>query len=247
MLFYLIIVLQGALAQDVELRWFPARFPLGECVRMHRPSQGDAYVEKVKPEVCRPEQLSNLWLKGTCYEVDRASGGQQYGVRVGPRDCAPAKFSYEFLPDRQECWRVDGDRPHEGYREKVKVDECRPPEPEIRVRFAAEAPIGGRCEEVHVAGPNRWRRVVDFARCRPKETSFTWHSQGELKGDCWEVALSGPAEFSAKAKVDACKPAQTTTRFERRDEKSGACWEVDAATLGLQWAKPAKIERCRPQ
>ncbi|MBY0515570.1 MAG: hypothetical protein K2P81_01590 [Bacteriovoracaceae bacterium] len=236
-------------AQEVR-RWYPNKnsFPEGECVRMHAPSDGNNYVEKVKSEECRPEKVSYLWQKNICYEVDSETQGQQFGVRTdGPIPCAPEGSLFAFEDKKRECWLVD---PSGGlkFRAKVEMKECMPAKENIIKKFFVNATgLGGECLEVHkTEGPTRWQWRLNTYECKPEKTKFLWRSTGELKGECWELAEDGPQYYSEKVGLDSCRPKAVTYRFERQNEMRGECYEIDYQTKGQNWIKRVEPKFCRP-
>jgi hypothetical protein len=233
---------------QVNQRWYPsARFPEGECVLVHSPSQGDSYVEKVKPEQCRPEKISYLMQNGTCYAVDAETGGRQFGLKEKtPVPCAPEGSLYSFEEKTRSCWLVD---PSGGlkFRARLDVKECRPDEADIVQKFIASGELQGECVETHkTLGTARWVKRLSNTECRPKELSYQWRSLGDLKGDCWEMAENDPASYVNKAPPLKCKPESTIYRFERKSEKSGDCFEVDRETEGMRWAQKTQSKFCAP-
>lgn len=236
---------------QVVLRWYPSptRFPEGECVKMHAPSSGEAYVEKVKVEECRPEKTTFLTHKGQCFEVDSETQGQGFGAKE--RDilkCAPPGALYSFDEKKRECWLVD---PNGGlqFRARIDIKECRPPENEIIKKFfPAVGKEGGECLEVHVTqGSDRWEKKISVTDCRPTETRFLWRKTGELKGDCWEVAKDGPEFYSDKVGTTRCRPPRIDYRFDRTMETRGDCYEVDYETKGDNWAVKVPPKNCNPE
>jgi hypothetical protein len=238
-----------AVAQ-VQLRWYskPKYFPEGECVKMHAPSGGEAYVEKVKVEDCRPEKTT-YWAKdGVCYEVDAETMGQGFGLKV--RDvlkCAPPDALYSFDENKRECWLVD---PSGGtqFRSRVDVKECRPPETQIVKKFVpAKGKEGGECLELHATqGSERWEKKVSTTDCRPAETRYAWRKTGELKGDCWELAKAGPEFYSERVGNSQCRPERVAYVFDRMSETRGDCYEVDLETKGDLWAVKVPPRNCQP-
>ncbi|MFP5491821.1 MAG: hypothetical protein ACLGG0_09975 [Bacteriovoracia bacterium] len=233
-------------AQETSFLWYPnkTRFPEGECVQKHTPSNGDSFVGKARPEDCRPEKTSYLWLKDNCYEVDQETQGQLFGVRV--RDihkCAPADALYAFNQEKRECWLVD---PSGGqkFRAKLNPQECRPPEDEIKKEFKLnQNGLGGECVEIHkTQGSARWEKRILVYECKPKNVTALWRKTGELKGECW---LTGDTEsYSEKVAFSSCRPKNVSYRFVRTSEKTGDCFEVDSETQGDQYASKVKPELC---
>lgn len=237
-----------ALAQEI-LRWYPntARFPEGECVRLHAPSGGDSYVEKVKPEECRPSAVSYYFTGETCYEVDRETQGKAYGVKLKtPHPCAPSDALYSFDPIRQHCYLVD---PSGGLKFKAKIEtkECKPNDDELSVKFIfSREKMSGECFEVHVKlGEGRWKRPVELIKCRPARTYFSWRALSQFKGDCFEISSEGPENYLSKSYPKNCKPEQTVFQFERKSEKSGDCYELDAETQGQKFSQKVQPSSCR--
>lgn len=236
-------------AQEV-FRWYanPKRFPEGECVKMHAPSGGEAYVEKVKVEDCRPEKTTYLARGGLCYLVDAETQGQAFGQRE--RDimkCAPEGAMYTFDEKRRECWLVDSTGGTQ-FKARLDVKECRPPENQIMKKFfPAKEKEGGDCLEVHITqGSDRWEKRLAVNDCRPSETRFVWRKTGELKGDCWEIAKDGPEFYSDKVGNARCRPERVTYIFDRTAETRGECHEVDFETKGERWAVKVPPKNCRP-
>ncbi len=214
---------------------------------MHTPSQGDAYVEKVKPEECRPEKTTFLWQDALCFEVDAESGGKAFGVRIKtPHPCAPEGSLNSFDEKKRECWLVD---PSGGvkFRAKVDVRECRPPEDQLIKKFFLDSSgAGSECLEIHRSEGNaRWEKKLNPTECRPAETRFLWRMTGELKGDCYEVALEGPQLYCNKVGAQRCRPASVSYLFDRTAEKRGDCYEVDVETKGQNWAQKVAPSFCR--
>jgi hypothetical protein len=242
----ILLFLTSAFAQETNFLWYPTkgRFPEGECVQKHTPSNGDAFVGKAKVQECRPDKTSYLWLNDTCYEVDQATQGQLYGIRESDiHKCAPPDALYAFNQEKRECWLVD---PSGGqkFRAKLKIQECRPPEEEIKKEFKLNANgLGGECLEIHkTQGSARWEKRVLANECRPKNATALWRKTGELKGECW---LTGEAEaYSEKVAFSTCRPQNVSYRFVRTSEKSGDCFEVDTETQGDQYALKVKPEQC---
>ncbi len=215
---------------------------------MHAPSGGEAYVEKVKVEDCRPEKTTYLAIGGQCYVVDAETQGQGYGVKE--RDilkCAPEGALYSFDEKKRECWLVD---PSGGLKFRARIDlkECRPPDDQITKKFfPAAGKEGGDCLEVHATqGSERWEKKLTVTECRPSETRFLWRKTGELKGDCWEVAKDGPEYYSDKVGSARCRPERVAYVFDRKSETRGDCYEVDFETKGENWAVKVPPKNCRP-
>lgn len=240
----------SALGQE-SLRWYPSasRFPEGECVRLHSPSGGDSYVEKVKTEECRPEKITFLWKDGQCFEVDADGAGRGYGLRLkSPAPCAPQGSLFSFDEKKRECWLID---PSGGlsFRAKVELDECRPLPENLTKKFHPDASgVGGDCLEVHVTqGSARWARKLNPAECRPAVTRFSWRMTGPFKGECWELAQDGPNAYSSKVGSQRCRPESVVYVFERTGERRGDCYEVDAETRGQNWAQKVAPSSCRSE
>lgn len=245
----LTLLLPSLVAAQEMLRWYPnpSRFPEGECVRMHAPSGGDSYVEKVKPEECRPNIVSYYFTGESCYEVDQETQGKGYGLKLKtPHKCAPPDALYFFDPARQQCFLVD---PSGGMKFKAKIEtkECKPREEELTLKFVfSRAKLTGECIEVHATlGEARWKRPVELTRCRPEKTYFSWRALSPFKGDCFEIASSGPESYLAKSVPKNCKPEQTVFQFERKSEKSGDCYELDAETSGEKYSQKVQASSCR--
>lgn len=236
---------------QVQARWYPnpKNFPEGECVKMHTPSGGEAYVEKVKPEECRPEKTAYLARNGQCFLVDADTQGQGFGVRE--RDilkCAPEGALYAFDETKRECWLVDPSGGRQ-FRARLDIKDCRPPEEQIIKKFfPAVGKEGGECLEVHATQGNaRWEKKVAPSECRPKETRFAWRKTGTLKGECWEVAKDGPEFYSERVGNSRCRPERITYLFDRVTETRGECFEVDYETKGENWAVKVPPRNCRPE
>lgn len=236
----ILVLSTTALAETTTYKWYPSatQFPLGDCVRMHAPTAGDAYVEKVKAAECKPEKVSFLWHKGACYVVDQATQGQTYGEKS--RDvlpCAPADALHAFEAEAKTCYLVD---PTGGsqFKARVSLDECRPEEAELTYEFTQD------CFEVHkTLGRRRWEKKVKAEKCRPQKTTLAWRKTGDLKGDCWLVGEND--SFAEKVSDLKCRPEQVRYRFVRKSEKAGDCFEVDAETQGDFYSKKVQAALCR--
>lgn len=236
-------------ASDEMLKWYPSptRFPEGECVRLNAPSGGDSYVEKVRPEECRPIAVSYYFNGEYCYEVDRESQGKGYGVKLkSPEKCAPPDAMYSFDPIKQHCYIVD---PSGGLKFKAKIEtkECRPKDEEIKAHFVFDREkLLGECFEIHrTLGESRWKRRIEIMKCKPERTYFSWRPLSQFKGDCFEVSSLGAEDFFAKTIPQKCKPSQTIYEFERKSEKSGDCFELDAETQGQKYSLKVQTSLCR--
>ena len=216
-------------------------------MRLHRPSDGDSYVEKVKPEECRPEKTTFLWKDNLCFEIDSESAGKGFGVRLKTVvPCAPGGSLYTFDDKKRDCWLVD---PSGGlkFRAKVDIKECRPLEENIAKKFFPEASgAGGECLEIHrTEGPSRWTKKLSPLDCRPELTQFRWRMTGPLDGDCYEVAQDGPQFYSNKVGAQRCRPEKVAYVFDRTAERRGDCYEVDVETKGQNWAQKVAPSLCR--
>lgn len=252
---WLIILLSVAtfqtLAQSTSLlyRWYPIkeRFPEGDCVQTGTSSDGKEYVEKLKPEACRPAALTTIWVRDTCYEVDVDTQGQSYGKKVDVNQCAPKETALYFNTATKECWLVDQATRGEKFRRRATLLECRPNENELKKVFVPRPQklVGGDCLEVHKdLGDERWAKKLDILACKPSQTKFVWLSHSETSGECWESAETSAQEWSQLAKNQLCRPSQVTYVFKRESQTSGTCFEVDQETKGRHWAVKVPVSSC---
>ncbi len=249
-LIILLALFPMSLRAETTLNWYPDQrnFPLGECVRSHSPSNGEKYVEKVKPEECRPDKTTFWWSGTQCFEVDSATQGKTYGVREKDvKKCAPEGAQYAFLDDKKECWLVDSSGVSK-FRARVETSECKPDEENVTFKFFPDpSGIGGECLEVHKQlGADRWKKKAQLARCKPQSTTFAWRPTGEFKGVCFEIAADGAQYYSAKVRAEDCRPEKVIYKFDRKTEKSGVCFEVDSETNGQRYVQKVSIQKCRP-
>jgi hypothetical protein len=231
------------------IRWYPSasRFPEGECVRLHAPSGGDSYVEKVRLEECRPAKVSLLWLNNNCYEVDAETQGKSFGMRLkSPHPCAPADALYSFDASTQTCYLVDSSGGLK-FKAKLELRECEPPKEELKLSFVLDKErMLGACFEIHrTLGEARWKRKTETYRCRPKETYFAWKPKGQFEGECWEVSMLGAEDFLDRTAAKNCRPEKVEYLFERKAEKYGDCFEVDSETQGQKWSQRVAASLCR--
>ncbi len=245
---YLIVLLALAGPAHAQLvhRWTSTGNLSGECHQVSVSGAQD-FVQKVKPEDCKPDETTLLWSDGRCYEIDSATKGKSFAQKVESTRCAPEGSLHAFDPARQECFLVGP--AGTGFKTKLELRDCRPEESEIELHFVASpSGLGGECFERHkTEGEARWRKRVELRTCRPAQTQFAWRPTGELSGDCWELSLEGAAKYVAKIGPSACRPEKVRFVFKAKNEKSGDCFEVDAETEGQRYAARAPLERCRPE